>query len=43
MIAELKKNGIDTSELNLQKMQVANINIPGGKVKVGNLVQGARA
>jgi hypothetical protein len=43
MIAELKKNGIDTSELKLQKMQVANMNISGGKVNVGNLVQGERA
>ena len=41
MIAELEKNGIDTSELKVQKMQTMNINISGGKVKMGNVVQGA--
>jgi hypothetical protein len=41
MIAELDKNGIDTSELKVQKMQTMNINISGGKVNMGNVVQGA--
>jgi hypothetical protein len=41
MIAELDKNGIDTSELKVQKMQTMNINISGGKVSMGNVVQGA--
>lgn len=41
MIAELEKNGIDTSELKLQKIQMMNINISGAKVNMGNLVQGA--
>ena len=41
MITELDKNGIDTSELKVQKMQVMNINISGGKVNMGNVVQGA--
>jgi len=41
MIGELEKNGIDTSELKVQKMQTMNINISGGKVNMGNVVQGA--
>lgn len=41
MINELEKNGIDTSELRVQKMQVMNINVTGGKVNIGNVVQGA--
>ncbi|MBT6114976.1 MAG: hypothetical protein HOH41_04615 [Porticoccaceae bacterium] len=41
MITELDKNGIDTSELKVQKMKVMNINISGGKVNMGNVVQGA--
>lgn len=41
MITELDKNGIDTSELKVQKMQAMNINISGGKVNMGNVVQGA--
>lgn len=41
MIAELDKNGIDTSDLKVQKMQTMNINISGGKVNMGNVVQGA--
>jgi len=41
MIAELAKNGIDTSELKLQKMQMMNINISSGKVNMSNVVQGA--
>ena len=41
MIAELAKNGIDTSELKLQKMQMMNINISSGKVNMSNVAQGA--
>lgn len=41
MISELEKNDIDTSELKVQKMQTMNINISGGKVSMGNVVQGA--
>lgn len=41
MINELEKNDIDTSELKVQKMQVMNINVGGGKVNIGNVVQGA--
>jgi hypothetical protein len=41
MINELEKNDIDTSELKAQKMQVMNISISGGKVNMGNVVQGA--
>lgn len=41
MIDELENNGIDTSELRAQKMQVMNISISGGKVNMGNVVQGA--
>ncbi len=37
----LDKNGIDTSDLKVQKMQAMNINISGGKVNMGNVVQGA--
>jgi hypothetical protein len=41
MIQELEKNGIDTSDLRAQKLQVMSINISGGKVNMGNVVQGA--
>lgn len=41
MVVELDKNGIDTSDIKAQKMQVMNISISGGKVKMGNVVQGA--
>jgi hypothetical protein len=41
MIGELENNGIDTSDLKVQKMQTMNINISGGKVNLGNVVQGA--
>ena len=41
MIDELENNDIDTSELRTQKMQVMNISISGGKVNMGNIVQGA--
>lgn len=41
MINEMERNDIDTSELKNQKMQVMNITISGGKVSMGNVVQGA--
>jgi hypothetical protein len=41
MINELEKNNIDTSDLRAQKMQVMNISISGGRVNMGNIVQGA--
>ncbi len=41
MVVALEKNGIDTSDLKTQKMQTMNINISGGKVNMGNVVQGA--
>ena len=41
MVVALEKNGIDTSDLKAQKMQSMNINISGGKVNMGNVVQGA--
>jgi hypothetical protein len=41
MVLVLDKNGIDTSDLKAQKLQTMNINITGGKVNMGNVVQGA--
>ena len=41
MIDCLESHGIDTSDLQAQKMQVMNINVSGGKVNMGNVVQGA--
>jgi len=41
MVVALEKNGIDTSDLKAQKLQSMNINISGGKVNMGNIVQGA--
>jgi hypothetical protein len=41
MVEELEKNGIDTSNIKAQRMQVMNISISGGKVNMGNVVQGA--
>ena len=41
MVLALDKNGIDTSDLKAQKLQTMNINITGGKVNMGNVVQGA--
>ena len=41
MVLALEKNGIDTSDLKAQKLQSMNINISGGKVNMGNVVQGA--
>lgn len=37
----LGENGIDVSDLKTQQAQVMNINISGGKVSMGNVVQGA--
>lgn len=41
MIKELEKHGVDTSGLKAQKMETMNISISGGKVSMGNIVQGA--
>jgi hypothetical protein len=41
MAEELERNGIDTSDIRVQRMQVMNISISGGKVNIGNVVQGA--
>lgn len=41
LVTELEQNGIDTSEIKVQRMQVMNINISGGRVNMGNVVQGA--
>lgn len=41
MVNELEKHDIDTSDIKAQRMQVMNINISGGKVNMGNVVQGA--
>ncbi len=40
MVEALEKNGIDTSDIKAQRMQVMNISISGGKVNMGNVVQG---
>ncbi len=40
MVTELDKHDIDTSELRTQRMQVMNISVSGGKVNMGNIVQG---
>lgn len=42
LVEVLEKNGIDTSDLKAQRAQVMNISISGGKVKMGNIVQGAK-
>lgn len=41
LVAVLEDNGIDTSDLKMQRAQVMNINVSGGKVSMGNVVQGA--
>jgi hypothetical protein len=41
LVTELEKNNIDTSDLRVQRMQVMNISISGGRVNMGNVVQGA--
>ena len=42
MIDCMDSHGIDTSDLRAQRMQVMNINVSGGKVSMGNIVQGAK-
>ncbi len=42
MVMELEKHGIDTSDIKVQRAQVMNITVSGGKLNVGNLVQGAK-
>jgi hypothetical protein len=37
----LQQNRIDTSTIKAQRMQVMNISITGGRVNMGNVVQGA--
>lgn len=41
MVDELEKHGIDTSDLRTQRMQVMNITVAGGKLNIGNVIQGA--
>jgi hypothetical protein len=41
MVAVLEDNEIDTSDIKIQRAQVMNISISGGKVNMGNIVQGA--
>lgn len=41
MVDELERRDIDTSDIKAQRMQVMSINISGGKVNMGNVVQGA--
>ena len=41
MVDELDKREIDTTHLKAQSLQVMNIQISGGKVNMGNVVQGA--
>lgn len=41
MVEQLDKNGIDTSDIKMQRAQVMNIKVSGGQLSVGNLMQGA--
>lgn len=41
MTDELERHDIDTSALRVQRMQIMNITVSGGNVKMGNVVQGA--
>jgi|GEM_PF-250093 len=41
LVAALEHYGIDTSDLKTQRAQVMNINVSGGKLEIGNVVQGA--
>lgn len=41
LIEELEANGVDTSDLQVQRMQVMNLNVSGGHVNIGNMVQGS--
>ncbi|WP_187429337.1 hypothetical protein ROLI_039690 [Roseobacter fucihabitans] len=40
LVDVLEENDIDTSDLKAQRLQAMNINISGGKVEMGNVVQG---
>jgi hypothetical protein len=42
LVEVLEKNGIDTSDLKMQRAQVMNIAISGGKVNMGAVIQGAK-
>lgn len=39
LVETLDKNGVDISDLKLQRAQVMNINISGGRTRFGNVVQ----
>jgi hypothetical protein len=41
LVRELDARGIDTSSLQAQQSQVMNISISGGKVQMGNIIQGS--
>lgn len=41
MVSVLEGHDIDTSDIKAQRMQVMNISISGGRVNMGNVVQGA--
>lgn len=41
MADELERNGVDTSDIRIQRMQTMNISVSGGRVNIGNVVQGA--
>jgi hypothetical protein len=41
MVSVLESHDIDTSDIKAQRMQVMNIAISGGRVNMGNVVQGA--
>lgn len=41
LVDELEARGIDTTGLRIQQAQVMNIDISGGKVQMGNIMQGA--
>jgi hypothetical protein len=41
MVSVLESYDIDTSDIKAQRMQVMNITISGGRVNMGNVVQGA--
>jgi hypothetical protein len=41
MVDELERHDIDTSDIKAQRMQVMNLSISGGRVNMGNVVQGA--
>jgi len=40
LIDELERNGVDTSAIKVQRMQLMNINISGGTNNIGNVMQG---